>query len=296
MAESLKIVSGRCSYDLARKIARRCGTELGRVSFNQFLDGEIQPVYEENIGSSDVYIIQSTPPPSENFQELLMMIDAARSASARSIVAIIPYFGYSRQDRQDRPGVSITASLHARLLSAAGVSRIITLDLHSDQMEGFFDAPFVHLRPTKLFCSYIQSLKLDPLTFGAKEISGAVRAEHYASLFEADFIIFHKSKPRFNRLQKLIVGDVKGRNVILVDDIVDTAHSICQAAQYMMYDGAASVRAIVTHPLLSGDAYKIIEDSVLEELVVTDSVQLRRDCPKIKVLSIAEMIAEVIEA
>jgi len=294
MTGKLKIVSGRCSYDLAQKVAYSYGTELSKVSVHQFPDGEFQPMYEEDIRSTNVYIIQSTFSPSENFLELLMLIDAARRASARSIVAIISYFGYGRQDRIDRPRVSITARLNARLLSASGVNRVITFDLHSGQIEEFFDVPIDHLNSIELFCSYIKSLHLDHLTFGAKDINGVGRAEQYATLFDTNIVIFHGVKPRFNSNQKAIYGEIEGRNVIIPDDIVDTGRSICSAARCMLNYGAASVRAIVTHPLFSRDAYEYIERSDLTELVVTDSIPLRRDCSKIKILSTAKMLAEVI--
>jgi len=231
---------------------------------------------------------------SENILELLLLIDAVRRASARSIVAIIPYFGYGRQDRMVRPRISITAKLHVRLLSAAGVDRVVTLDLHSGQMEGFFDVPIDHLHSTELFCSYIKSLHPDHLTFGAKDINGIVRAEQYATLFDTNIVIFHAVKPRYNSNPKAIYGDVEGRDVIIPDDIVDTGRSIYRAARWIMKYGAASVRAIITHPLVSGNAYEYIEDSDLIEFVVTDSITLKRDCSKINVLSTAEMFAEVI--
>jgi len=289
MPGKLKIVSGRFSYDLAQKVAHSCGIKLTKVSVHQFMDGEFQPMCDEDIRSADVYIIQSTFSPSENFLELLMLIDAARRASARSIVAIIPYFGYGRQDRMDRPRVSIAARLHARLLSAAGANRVVTLDLHFEQIEGFFDVPIDHLHSTELFCAYIKSLHLDHLTFGAKEISGIVRAEQYAALFDTNIVIFHGVKPRYYSNPKAFYEDVEGRDVIIPDDIVDTGRSIYRATQWMMNYGAASVRAIFTHPVFSRDAYD------LTELVVKDSIPHKRYCSKIKVLSMAEMFAEVIE-
>ena len=292
----VSIVSGRNTYHLAEKIATKCGVKLANVSVTQFSDGEIQPVIEDDMRSSYVYIIQSTNYPAENFHELLMLIDAAKRASAKSIVAIIPYFGYSRQNHLDRPGIPITAKLHARLLSAAGVNQIITLDLHSIQVERFFDVPIVHLQPTELFCSYIKSLGLDSLTFGAKDFRSSARATQYASFFNTDFAIVDKNKPRDFVEQKSIIGDVNGRNVILVDDIIDTAHSICIAARIIMDHGAVSVKAVVTHPLLSGEAYEYIERSDLEEVVVTDSIPIKKYCPKIKVLSTAEIFAKVINS
>jgi ribose-phosphate pyrophosphokinase len=293
--EEITIVSGRCSYDLAERIALSCNIKLGRVSVCQFTDGEIQPGYEDDIRSTNVFIIQSTNAPAENFHELLMLIDAARGASAKSVVAVIPYFGYGRRNHPDWPGVPNTSKLHARLLVAAGVNRIITIDLHSDEMEGFFDVPVVHLHSTELFCTYIKSLKLDDLIFCAKETEGEDRAAKYAKQFNTDYVIVHKGKPKFITEQIPVSGCVSGRNVILPDDIVDTAHSICHAARIIMDQGAASVRAIATHPLLSGNAYEYIENSVLKELVVTDTIPLIKTCPKIKVISTADIFAEAIK-
>jgi ribose-phosphate pyrophosphokinase len=291
----LKIVSGQCSYDLAQRITQLCGTDLGRVSVCQFSDGEIQPMYLDNICDSYLYIIQSTFPPIENFHELLMLIDAARRAGAKSIVAIIPYFGYSRQYHLDRPGIPVTAELHARLLASAGVDKIITLDLHSDHIERFFEVPVVHLHSIEFFSSYIKTLKLENLTFGAKENGGAPLAKQYARMLDTNFVIFNKVKSRLNMEINPIVGKVKGRNVVLVDDIIDTARSICLTARVMMDHGAASVRAMVTHPVLSGDAYEYIETSDLVELVVTDTIPLKKTGPKIKVISTAGSFAEVIK-
>jgi len=290
----LKIVSGRCSYELAQRVASRCRSVLGSVSVVQFSDGEIQPWYEDNICESHLYIIQSTPVPAENFQELLLLIDAAKRASAKSINAIIPYFGYGRQYQMDRPGIPVTAELHARLLSTAGAHRIITLDLHSDKIEKFFEVPVIHLHCIELFSSYIKTLNIEHLTFGAKEIGIAPLAEKFAKLFDTNFVIFNKVKPRLNIDYKATATEVEGRNVILVDDLIDTARSICLAAGFMMDHGALSVRAMITHPLLSANAYEYIEKSDLEELIVTDSISLKKYCPKIKVISTAGIFAEVI--
>jgi ribose-phosphate pyrophosphokinase len=293
-AVKLKIVSGRCSYDLAERIASCCRTVLSSVSVCQFNDGEIQPMYEDNISDSTLFVVQSTNPPAENFHELLMLIDAAKRASAKSIIAIIPYLGYSRQYKMDRPGIPVTAGLNAKLLSAAGVNQIITLDLHSDKIEALYEVPIIHLHSIDLFSSYIKALYLENLTFAAKRISGAALVEKYARLFDTNFVILNKAKPQLNSEQDMIIGEVEGRNVILIDDIIDTAHSICQAARIIMDYGAASVRAMVTHPILSGNAYEYIGRSELEEVVVTDSIPLKNDCPKIKVISTAEIFAEVI--
>jgi ribose-phosphate pyrophosphokinase len=295
-AVKLKIVSGRCSYDLAQRIASCCSTVLSSVLVCQFNDGEIQPMYEDKISDSTLFIVQSTNPPAENFHELLLLIDAARKASAKSIIAVIPYFGYSRQYKMDRSGIPVSAELNARLLSAAGVNQIITLDLHSDKIKAFFKVPIIHLHSNNLFSSYIKTLNLENLTFAAKKVSGATLAEKYARLFDTNFVILDKTKPQLNKEQKSITGEVEDRNVILIDDIIDTARSICQAARIIMDSGAASVRAMVTHPILSGNAYEFIGRSELEEVVVTDSIPLKNDCPKIKVISIARVFAEVINS
>jgi ribose-phosphate pyrophosphokinase len=294
MTAKLKIVSGRYSSDLAQRIACCCGIELTRVSVVQFTDGEIQPGYDDDISFSNINIIQSTSAPIENFHELLMLIDAARRASADSITAIIPYFGYCRNDHPNRQGASITGRLHARLLSAAGVNRIITLGLQSDLIEGFFDVPVIHLHSTDLFTAYIKSLNAGQLTFCATEVQGVQTVKEFARIFSADYAIIHKDKPRFNAERHPVLGDVKGRNVILLDNIVDTAHSIIRAADTLMEQGAETVRAIVTHQLLSGDAIDHIENSVLSELVVTDTIPLPADCSKIKVLSTANIFSETI--
>ncbi len=289
-----QIVAGRNTSGLASRIANQFGTTLSRVAVFQFNDGEIQPAYEDDNSDSDLYIIQSTNAPADNFQELLLLIDAAKRASVKSITAIIPYFGYSRQYQMDRPGIPVTAELHARLLSAAGVNQIITLDLHSEKIKRFFKVPVVHLHSIELFSSYIKTLKLENLTFGAKRLSRAALAEKYAMLFDNSFVVFNKSKPGSAIEEKLIIGQVEGRNVILVEDIIDSARSTCQAARIIMDQGAASVRAIATHPLLSGDAYDYIESSDLVELVVTDSLPLRHFSRKIKVISSVVLFAEAI--
>ena len=295
MSADFKIVSGRCTYDLAEKIADKCGLMLSEVSVIQFSDGEIQPVYEESVCSSDVYIIQSTHSPSDNFHELLMLIDAAKRDSASSVVAIIPYFGYSRHVYLDRPGVPLTAKLHAKLLHAAGINMVITLDLYSDKVESFFDVPICHLQSTKLFASFIMTLELDHIAFGATAASGAIRAERFAKLFHTNYVVCHKHKPKSHTIDnKQIIGNVTGQNIILIDSIIDTGGSICSAARIIMDKGALSVRAFVTHPVLSGDAYEKIANSDLDELIVTDTIPLKKASPKIRVLSTADLFAEAI--
>ncbi len=295
MAARINIFSGQATQYLAEKIAQSYGAELGKVSVIQFSDGEFQPAFEENIRGTDVFLIQSTYSPSDNLFELLMLIDAARRASAKSIVAVIPYFGYARQDRKDKPRVSIASKLVANLLSAAGVSRIIALDLHADQIQGFFDVPVDHLYASSVFIPYLKSLHLPDLIFASPDTGGTRRAGSYAKNFHTNFVICYKHRSKPNEVEKMaLVGDVKGKHVILLDDIVDTGGTLCKAADIIMENGAASVRAIVTHPLLSGKAYESIEKSKLHELVVTDTIPLKKESPKIKVVTTADLFAEVI--
>ena len=294
MATKVKVFSGQVSKYLSDKIAQSYGMELGKVTFLSFADGEFQPSFEENIRGTDVFLVQSTQPPSDNLLELLMMIDAARRASARTIVAVIPYFGYARQDRKDKPRVSIASKLVANLLSAAGVNRVITLDLHADQIQGFFDVPVDHLYASSVFIPYLKTLHLSKLTFASPDTGGTRRAGSYAKFFHTDFVICYKHRSKPNEIAKMaLVGDVKGRNVILLDDIVDTGGTLCKAAQIIMENGAASVRAMVTHPILSGKAYEQLEASALTELIVTDTIPLKRESPKIKVITTSDLFAEV---
>lgn len=296
MAAKIKIFSGRTSAYLAEKIAQIYGAEMGKASVTVFADGEFQPCFEENIRGTDVFIVQSTYSPAENILELLMMVDAARRASARSIVAVIPYFGYARQDRKDKPRVSIASKLMANLLSAAGVNRLITLDLHADQIQGFFDFPVDHLYASSVFIPFLKSLHLPNLTFGSPDTGGTRRAGSYAKFFHTDFVICYKQREQPNVIAEMaLVGNVEGRDVVLLDDIIDTGGTLCKAAGIIKKNGASSVRAMVTHPLLSKDAYKHIESSVLDEVVVTDTIPLRCESPKIKVVSTADLFAEVIQ-
>ena len=295
MAAKINIFSGSATAYLAEKIAQSYGIELGKVTVVRFADGEFQPSYEENIRGSDVFLIQSTYAPSENLLELLMLIDAARRASAKSIVAVIPYFGYARQDRKDKPRVSIASKLVANLLSAAGVHRIIALDLHADQIQGFFDVPVDHLYASSVFIPYLKSLHLPELIFASPDTGGTRRAGSYAKFFHTNFVICYKHRSKPNEVAKMrLVGDVKGKDVVLLDDIVDTGGTLCKAAEIIMQQGASSVRAMVTHPLLSGKAYENIESSALAELAVTDTIPLHQESQKIKVLSTADLFAEVI--
>jgi ribose-phosphate pyrophosphokinase len=295
MATKIKIFSGSTSIYLAEKIAQGYGSELGKISLIRFADGEFQPSFDENIRGTDVFLIQSTYAPSDNLLELLMLIDAARRASARSIVAVMPYFGYARQDRKDKPRVSIASKLVANLLSAAGVQRIVTIDLHADQIQGFFDVPVDHLYASSVFIPYLKTLHLNNLTFASPDTGGTRRAGSYAKFFHTDFVVCYKHRAKPNEIERMaLVGDVEGRNVILLDDIVDTGGTLCKAAQIIMDNGALSVRAMVTHPLLSGNSYENIEKSALEELVVTDTIPLHKESPKIRVISTADLLAEVL--
>jgi ribose-phosphate pyrophosphokinase len=295
MAIKIKIFGGRASHYLAEKIAESYGMELGNLIVQEFSDGEFQPSFEENIRGNDVFIVQSTFPPAENLLELLMLVDAAKRASAKNIVAVMPYFGYARQDRKDKPRVSIASKLIANLLVTAGVTRVITLDLHADQIQGFFDLPVDHLYASSIFIPYLKELNLENLTFASPDVGGTRRVGSYAKFFHTDFVICYKQRSKPNEIGRMaLVGDVEGRDVILLDDIVDTAGTLAKAAGIIMENGARSVRALVTHPILSGKAYEHLEKSVLEEVVVSDTIPLKKESPKIKVLTTAHLFAEVI--
>ncbi len=295
MAVKIKIFGGRASHYLAEKIAESYGMELGNLIIQEFSDGEFQPSFEENIRGNDVFIVQSTFPPTDNLFELLMLVDAAKRASAKNIVAVMPYFGYARQDRKDKPRVSIASKLVANLLVTAGVTRVVTLDLHADQIQGFFDLPVDHLYASSIFIPYIKELNLENMTFASPDVGGTRRVGSYAKYFHTDFVICYKQRSKPNEVGKMaLVGDVEGRDVILLDDIIDTAGTLCKAAGIIMDNGARSVRAMVTHPILSGKAHENIEKSVLQELVVSDTIPLKHENPKIHVLTTAHLFAEVI--
>jgi ribose-phosphate pyrophosphokinase len=296
MPNKVKIFSGRTTQYLAEKIAQNYGLELGKVVVTDFCDGEFQPSFEENIRGNDIFIVQSTFAPASNLLELLMLIDAARRASARNIIAVIPYFGFARQDRKDKPRVSIAAKLMANLLSTAGVQRIITIDLHADQIQGFFDVPVDHLFASSIFVPYLKKLNLPNLTMASPDTGGTRRVATYAKFLGSDFVICYKQRSKPNHVGKMaLVGDVKGRDVVLVDDIVDTAGTLTKAANVIMENGATSVRAMCTHPIFSNDAMERIENSPLAEMVVTDTIPLKRQSNKIKVVSTANLFAEVIK-
>jgi len=291
----LKFFAGRQSRYLAEKITEHFGTNLGKSSVMEFSDGEFQPSFEESVRGCSVFIIQSTFPPTDNIFELLLMIDAAKRASAYKIVAVIPYFGFARQDRKDKPRVSIGAKLITDLLTTAGVDRVMTMDLHADQIQGFFNVPVDHIYASSLFVPYIKGLNLDELVIAAPDMGGTKRANAYSRFLNCEMVICYKQRKKANYVGKIIViGEVKGKNIVIVDDMVDTAGTLTQVAEMMMEQGALSVRATATHPVLSGPAYERIEKSPLTEVVVTDSIPIRKESQKIKVLSVAEILADVI--
>lgn len=291
----IKLFSGTKSRYIAEKIAKAYGIELGNATYLEFSDGEFQTSYEETVRGSYVFIIQSTFPPADNLMELLLMIDAAKRASAYKVVAVMPYFGFARQDRKDKPRVSIGAKLVANLLTAAGVDRIMTLDLHADQIQGFFDVPVDHLYASAIFVPYIKSLNLDNLVIASPDMGGTKRANAYSKFLQKPMVICHKSRKKANVISELtVIGDVEGKNVIILDDMIDTAGTITKAADMMMEKGALSVRAFATHAVLSGPAYERINDSQIMEVVVTDSLPIKPISEKIKILSIADVFADVI--
>lgn len=292
----VSIFSGRGSRYLAEKIAQSFGIELGKSIVLDFSDGEFQTSYEENIRGRDVFVVQSTMPPADNLLELLMMIDAAKRASARKIIAVIPYFGYGRQDRKDKPRVSIASKLTANLLIAAGVQRLITIDLHADQIQGFFDVPVDHLYSSNIFVPYLRELNLPDLIMASPDTGGTRRAASYAKALNTGFVICYKQRAKPNVIEQMqLIGDVEGKDVVIVDDIIDTAGTITKAANLIMDKGANSVRAFCTHAIFSGVAYERISKSAFTEIVVTDTVPLKQDSDKITVLSTADLIAEVIK-
>lgn len=295
MTAGIKFFAGSASHELAQSIAASYGKELGSLDVMRFSDGEFQPRITETVRGCDVFIIQSTFPPTENLFELLLLIDAAKRASANQIVAVIPYYGFARQDRKDNPRVAIGAKLIANLLTAAGITRIMTMDLHADQIQGFFDVPVDHLFASAIFIPYLEDLGVDKLTMASPDTGGTRRANAYAKHLNSDLVICYKQRKKANEISDMsVIGDVKGKNIVLIDDIIDTAGTLCMSSQMMMDKGAASVRAICTHAVLSGKAYERIENSVLTELVVTDTIPLKQKCSKITVLPIANLFADVI--
>lgn len=293
----MKLFSCRSSRHLAQKIADELGIGLGKSSVTEFSDGEFQPCFDESVRGDMVFIVQSTNPPADNLFELLLMIDAAKRASAYKVIAIIPYFGFARQDRKDRPRVSIGSKLSADLLSTAGVDRVITMDLHADQIQAFFDVPVDHLFGSAIFAPYIEKLALENITISAPDMGGSKRANAYSRHLQTEMVLCYKLRKKPNVVEEMsIIGDVEGKNVIIVDDMVDTAGTLVLAAQKMKESGAKSIRAFATHPILSGNAVERINNSPIEELVVTDSIPIQGSSDKIKVLSIAEIFARTIQA
>ncbi len=292
-----KIFACSQSQSLAESISEHYGVPLGNVITSTYSDGEFQPSFEESIRGLRVFIVGSTNPDSKNLMEMLLMLDAAKRSSARHIAAVIPYFGWARQDRKDKPRVPIAAKLIAKMLETAGATRIITMDLHADQIQGFFEKPVDHLFASTIFLPYVQSLNLDNLTIASPDMGGSKRAYAYSKFLMSDVVICYKQREKANLISHMeLIGDVTGMNVILVDDMVDTAGTLTKAADLMIERGALSVRAICTHAILSGNAYERIEKSKLEELIVTDSIPLKQECSKIKVLSCAKLFADVMQS
>ena len=290
-----KIFAGTGSQSLAEQICRSYGSRLGKVNIQRFSDGEILPTFMESIRGDFVFLIQSTYAPSDNLMELLLMIDAAKRASAYKIIAVLPYYGYARQDRKDRPRVAIGSKLVANMIQAAGANRLITMDLHAPQIQGYFDIPVDHLDSHAVFIPYIENLRLENLTFAAPDVGSANRIREISSYFEADMVICDKHRKRANEIASMVViGDVTDRDVVIIDDICDTGGTLAKSAALLKEKGARSVRALITHPVLSGKAYENIEKSVLEELVVCDTIPLRQSSPKIKVISVADLFAVAI--
>lgn len=297
MAE-LKVFSGTNSRYVALKIAHQLGVELGKLNIQHFADGEFEVCYEEPVRGAEVYLIQSTFNSSENLMELLLMVDAAKRASAQKVIAVVPYFGWARQDRKDKPRVSIAAKLVANILIAAGIDRLITMDLHADQIQGFFDVPVDHLYASTMFVPDIESLNLgDNMVIASPDVGGAKRANSYATYFNAPLVLCHKHRLRANVVESMtIIGDVEGKDVILIDDMVDTAGTICKAATLMKEHGAKTVRAYISHAVMSDPASERVMASGLNELVVSDSIPFDTDkCPKVRILSVDKLFARTIK-
>ncbi len=291
-----KIFACSQSVHLAEQIAAQYGVPLGKVTFSKYSDGEFQPSFEESIRGLRVFLVCSTFPSSDNLMELLLMIDAAKRASARHITAVIPYFGWARQDRKDKPRVPIGAKLVAKLLETAGATRIMTMDLHADQIQGFFEKPVDHLFASTIFLPYVKSLGLQNLTIASPDMGGSKRAYAYSKFLESDVVICYKQRKAANVIESMeLIGEVTGKNIILVDDMIDTGGTLAKAADLMIEKGALSVRAICTHAILSGEAYEKIENSQLSELIVTDSIPLKKESKKIRVVSCAPLFADVMQ-
>ena len=290
-----QLFAGSDTQELGKKIAEFYGKSLGGIELQKFSDGEMAPYYTESVRGSNVFLIQSTLPPSDNLMELCLMIDAAKRASAYKAIAVIPYFGYARQDRKDKPRIAIGAKLIANILTAAGADRIMTCDLHAGQIQGFFDIPVDHLDGSTIFVPYLRRLNLDNLLFASPDVGGVKRTRTFAAHFNAEMVVIDKHRKKANEVAEMrIIGNVEGKNVVLVDDLIDTGGTIAKAAKIIMDQGAQSVRAFCTHPVLSGKAYDNINNSVLEELVVTDTIPLKEKSDKIRVLTVAELFAKAI--
>lgn len=293
----VKIFSGTASHILAEKIAQEFGQDLGKINFQQFSDGEFQPNFLESVRGDDVFLIQSTYAPAQNLLELLLMIDAAKRASAHYITAVIPYFGMARQDRKDKPRVAIGAKMVADVLEAVGIHRVMTMDLHAAQIQGFFNRPVDHLDSTVIFIPYINSLKLQNLVIAAPDMGGTHRARVFAKELNCDMVVCDKERKRANEIASMtVIGNVEGADIVIIDDLVDTANTLAKAAKLMKDKGARSIRAFCTHPVLSGAAYENIENSELDELVVCDTIPLRKHSDKITSLSVARLFAEAIRS
>jgi ribose-phosphate pyrophosphokinase len=291
----IKLFAGSGTIDLATKIAEAYGKKLGDITLSRFSDGEFQPHFNETVRGCDVFLIQSTNQPNDNLMELLLMTDAAKRASAHYITVVVPYFGFARQDRKDKPRVAIGAKLIANLITAAGAHRIMTMDFHAAQIQAFFDIPVDHLDASVIFVPHIKALDLPNLTIASPDMGGSYRARTFAKYFNAEVVICDKQRKRANEIESMsIIGDVYGRDVVLIDDICDTARTLAKAAELIMENGANSVRAVCTHPVLSGDAYETIENSALTELIITDTIVTKRQSPKIKILSTADLFSRAI--
>ncbi|MBD5207594.1 MAG: ribose-phosphate pyrophosphokinase [Bacteroidales bacterium] len=291
----IKVFAGEASRYLGESICKELGIELGKMNVERFADGEFEVGFEESIRGAQVFLVQSTFPTSDNLMELLLMIDAAKRASAASIVAVIPYFGWARQDRKDKPRVSIAAKLVADLLSAAGIDRLITMDLHADQIQGFFNVPVDHLYASSIFIPYIQGLKLKDMVIASPDVGGAKRANSYAKYFDVPLVLCHKQRAKANVVASMtVIGDVKDKNVVLVDDIVDTAGTITKAADLLIANGAKSVRALCSHPVMSDPATERVKDCGLTEIIFTDSIPYLKENQKATVLPVAKLFADTI--
>ena len=292
----VKLFSGSATLYLAEKIAHHYGQPLGEVAVEKFSDGEISSHFMESVRGCDVFLIQSTFSPSDNLMELLLLVDAAKRASASNVIAVVPYFGYARQDRKDKPRVAIGAKLIANLFSAAGADRLMTCDLHAGQIQGFFDFPVDHFSGSIIFVPYLKKIPKNNLVFASPDVGGVKRTRNFAQYFQTDMVVCDKQRKRANEVEEMqVIGDVQGKDVVIVDDLVDTAGTLCKAANVLKSNGAKSVRAISTHAVLSGKAYENIENSELEELIVTDTIPLKKECSKIQVLSVAELFAGAIQ-